>query len=92
MLIGSRLNSFKVNIQKSQQESSQPQMSKTEKSVSDNYKFQRKENQSQFKHGVKVMSKLKEARLLLEVLDVNLQKIEAAKEKISDGVDKIVKK
>jgi hypothetical protein len=39
------------------------------------------------------MSKLKEARsLILEVPDVNLQKTEAAKEKISEGVDKIVKK
>jgi len=35
---------------------------------------------------------LKETRLLLEVPDVNLQKIEAAKEKISEGVDQIVKK
>ena len=67
-------------------------MSKTEEIASDNYKFQRKGNEIKFQHDVKVISKLKETRLQLEVPNVNLQKMEAAKEKISESVDQIVKK
>ena len=50
--------------------------------VMDNCHFQRNGNEIQYKHSITVMSKLKETRPILENLDVNTQKVVAAKEKI----------
>ena len=43
VLIDSRLNTFQSNIQQSQKDISDFQMSKIEESVTDNFRFQRKE-------------------------------------------------
>ena len=61
-------------------------MSYIEESVTDNCHFQRKGNENQYTHSVKVMSKLKEARSILENSDMNTQKVVAAKEKLSEGI------
>ena len=66
VLIGSRLDTFQSNIQQSDF-----QISKIEESVTDNFRFQRNENENQYTHSVKVMSKLKEARSILENPDMN---------------------
>jgi hypothetical protein len=81
VLIDSRLDTFQSNIQQSDF-----QTSKIEESVTDNFRFQRNGNENQYKHSVKVMSKLKEARSILENPDMNSQKVVAAKEKISEGI------
>jgi hypothetical protein len=81
VLIDSRLDTFQSNIQQSDF-----QISKIEESVTDNFRFQRNGNENQYKHSVKVMSKLKEARSILENPDMNSQKVVAAKEKISEGI------
>ena len=86
VLIDSRLNTFQSNIQQSQKDISDFQISKVEESVTDNFRFQRKGNENQYKHSVKVMSKLKEARSILENPDMNSQKVVSAKEKISEGI------
>jgi len=86
VLIDSRLNTFQSNIQQSQKDISDFQISKIEESVTDNFRFQRKGNENQYKHSVKVMSKLKEARSILENPDMNSQKVVSAKEKISEGI------
>jgi hypothetical protein len=86
VLIDSRLNTFQSNIQQSQKDISDFQMSKIEESITDNFRFQRKGNEMQYKHSVKVMSKLMEARSILENPDMNSQKVVAAKEKISEGI------
>ena len=65
VLIDSRLNAFQSNIQQSQKDISDFQISKIEESVTDNFCFQRKGNKNQYKHSVKVMSKLKEACSIL---------------------------
>ena len=61
-------------------------MSYIEESVTNNCHFQRKGNENQYTHSVKYMSKLKEARSILENSDMNTQKVVAAKEKISEGI------
>ena len=71
VLIDSRLNTFQSNIQQSQKDISDFQISKVEESVTDNFRFQRKGNENQYKHSVKVMSNLKEARSILENPDMN---------------------
>ena len=45
VLIDSRLNTFQSNIQQSQKDISDFQMSKIEQSVTDNFRFQRKGNE-----------------------------------------------
>jgi len=62
VLIDSRLNTFQSNIQQSQKDISDVQMSKIEERVSDNFRFQRKGNENQYKHSAKVMSKLEDVR------------------------------
>ncbi|CAG2213405.1 unnamed protein product [Mytilus edulis] len=86
-MMDSRLNRLQSNIQQSQFDISNAQINKIEESVSDNYKFQRKGNENQFRHSVKVISKLTEARSLLDTPDVSLSKVAAAKDKISEGID-----
>ena len=81
VLIDSRLDTFQSNIQQSDF-----QISKIEESVTDNFRFQRNGNENQYKHSVKVISKLKEARSILENPDMNSQQVVAAKEKISEGI------
>jgi hypothetical protein len=61
-------------------------MSYIEESVTDNCHFQRKGNENQYTHSVKVMSKLKEARSIPENSDMNTQKVVAAKEKLFEGI------
>ena len=61
-------------------------MSKIQESVINNCHFQRKVNQNQYKHSVKVISNLKEVRSILENSDINTQKVVAAKEKISECI------
>ena len=55
-------------------------MSYIEESVTENCHFQRKGNENQYTHSVKVMSKLKEARSILENSDMYTQKVVAVKE------------
>ncbi|CAG2232085.1 unnamed protein product [Mytilus edulis] len=86
-MMNSRLNRLQSNIQQSQFDISNAQITKIEESVSNNYKFQRKGNENQFRHSVKVISKLTEARSLLDTPDVSLSKVAAAKDKISEGID-----
>ena len=81
VLIDCRLDTFQSNIQQSDF-----QISKIEESVTDNFRFQRNGNENQYKHSVNVMSKLKEARSILDNPDMNSQKVVAAKEKISEGI------
>jgi hypothetical protein len=71
VLIDFRLNVFQSNIQQSQKDISDFQISKIEESVTDNFRFQRKGNENQYKYSVKVMSKLKEARSILANPDMN---------------------
>ena len=61
-------------------------MSYIEESVTDNCHSQRKGNENEYTHSVKVMFKLKEARSILENSDMNTQKVVAATEKISEGI------
>ncbi|CAG2253627.1 unnamed protein product [Mytilus edulis] len=86
-MMDSRLNRLQSNIQQSQFDISNAQINKIEESVSDNYKFQRKGNENQFRHSVKVISKLTEARSLSYTPDVSLSKVAATKDKISEGID-----
>lgn len=60
---------------------------KIEENLSDNYKFQRKRHENQFKHCVKVLSTSKEARLILKVEEETLQKVKSAKENTPEGND-----
>ena len=55
-------------------------MPKIQESVTDNCPFQRKGNENQYKHSVKVISNLKEARSILENSDMYTQKVVAVKE------------
>ena len=57
-------------------------MPKIEESVTDNCHFQRKRNENQYKHCVKVMSKPNEAHSILENSDMSKQKVVAAEEKL----------
>ena len=57
-------------------------MSKIEERVTDNCHFQRKRNENQYKHSVKVMSKPKEAHSIQENSDMSTQKVVAAEEKL----------
>jgi len=61
-------------------------MSMIEESVTDNCHCQRKENENQYTHSVKAMSKLKDAPSILENSDMETQKVVAAKEKISECI------
>jgi hypothetical protein len=81
VLIDCRLDTFQSNIQQSDF-----QISKIEESVTYNFLFQRNGNENQYTDSVKVMSKLKEARSILENPNMNSQKVVAAKEKISEGI------
>ena len=63
------------------------QMSSIEESVTDNCHFQRKGNENQYNHSVKVISNLKEVRSILENSDMNTQKFVAAKEKLSECIN-----
>jgi hypothetical protein len=74
VLIDCRLDTFQSNIQQSDF-----QISKIEESVTYNFLFQRNGNENQNTDSVKVMSKLKEARSILENPNMNSQKVVAAK-------------
>jgi hypothetical protein len=50
-------------------------MPKIQESVTDNCPFQRKGSENQYKHSVKVISNLKEARSILENSDMYTQKV-----------------
>ena len=84
-----KLTSFQNSIQQSQAETSQNQISKIEETLCDNYVFQRKGNENQFKHASKVMTKLKDAKTHLENPDLNFECVTAAKTKIEEGMELI---
>ena len=88
-VIDSKLSTFQTNIQQSQVELSETQICKMEETLSDNYTFQRKGNENQFKHQVKVLSKLKEAKSQLESPEFNLETLVNAKSRIEEGIDMI---
>ncbi|VDI48743.1 Hypothetical predicted protein [Mytilus galloprovincialis] len=71
-LIDNRLSTFQGNIQQSQRDISQSQMSKIEETLSENYTFQRKGNENQYKHEVKVLTKLTEAKAQLDGPDLSV--------------------
>ena len=86
-IMDSKLTSLQTTLQESQQEISQTQMAKMEETLTDNYTFQRKGNENQFKYGVKVLTKLKEAKSGLEVHDLTRATVQNAKSRISEGID-----
>ena len=88
-VMDSKLSTFQTNIQQSQVELSETQICKMEETLSDNYTFQRKGNENQFKHQVKVLSKLKEAKSQLESPEFNLETLVNAKSRIEEGIDMI---
>ncbi|CAG2194401.1 unnamed protein product [Mytilus edulis] len=57
-VMDSRLSSFQSKLQQSQQKISQTQIAKLEETMTDNYSFQRKGNENQYRHefGWKVVS------------------------------------
>jgi hypothetical protein len=57
-------------------------MSKIEENITDNCHFQRKRNENQYKHNVKVMSTPQESYSNLENSELSTQKVVAAKEEI----------
>lgn len=83
----SRLSFFLSNIRQSQQDISQSQMFKIEKTFTDNYLFRRKRNENQFKHESTVLSKLKEADVNLEGQELSVDSVQAAKAKIVEGTE-----
>ncbi|VDI07970.1 Hypothetical predicted protein [Mytilus galloprovincialis] len=86
-IMDSKLTNLQTTLQESQQEISQTQMAKMEETLTDNYTFQRKGNENQFKYGVKVLTKLKEAKSSLEVHDLTRATVQNAKSRISEGID-----
>jgi len=86
-LMDSRLSSFQTSIQQSQVEISQTQISKMEETLTDSYTFQRKGNENQFKHEIKVLTKLKEAKTHLEGPELGIDSVQTAKTKIEEGID-----
>ena len=85
-LIDNRLSTFQGNIQQSQRDISQSQMSKIEETLSENYTFQRKGNENQYKHEVKVLTKLTEAKAQLDGPDLSVDSIHQARDKIVEGM------
>ncbi|VDI58958.1 Hypothetical predicted protein [Mytilus galloprovincialis] len=81
-LIDNRLSTFQGNIQQSQRDISQSQMCKIEETLSENYTFQRKGNENQYKHEVKVLTKLTEAKAQLDGPDLSVDSIHQARDKI----------
>lgn len=86
-LMDTRLALFQTNIQQTQQEISQTQMTKIEETMTDSYTFQRKGNENQYRHEVKVLSKPKEPKSCLEVPDLSYDAVQSAKTKIAEGID-----
>ncbi|VDH99940.1 Hypothetical predicted protein [Mytilus galloprovincialis] len=86
-VMDSRLSSFQSNLQQSQQEISQTQIAKLEETMTNNYSFQRKGNENQYRHEVKVLSKLKEAKASLEAPELGIDSVRTAKMKIIEGID-----
>ncbi|VDI05545.1 Hypothetical predicted protein [Mytilus galloprovincialis] len=86
-IMDSKLTNLQTTLQESQQEISQTQMAKMEETLTDNYTFHRKGNENQFKYGVKVLTKLKEAKSSLEVHDLTRATVQNAKSRISEGID-----
>ncbi|XP_052067195.1 uncharacterized protein LOC127706578, partial [Mytilus californianus] len=85
-LIDNRLSTFQGNIQQSQRDISQSQMSKIEETLSENYTFQRKGNENQYIHEVKVLTKLTEAKSKLDGPDLSVESIHQARDKIVEGM------
>ncbi|VDI02492.1 Hypothetical predicted protein [Mytilus galloprovincialis] len=87
-VMDSRLSSFQSNLQQSQQEISQTQIAKLEETMTDNYSFQRKGNENQYRHEVKVLTKLKEAKANLEAPELGIVSVQTAKMKIVEEDEK----
>ncbi|XP_063436225.1 uncharacterized protein LOC134717658 [Mytilus trossulus] len=85
-LIDNRLSTFQGKIQQSQRDISQSQMSKIEETLSENYTFQRKGNENQYKHEVKVLTKLTEAKAQLDGTDLSVESIHQARDNIVEGM------
>ena len=62
-------------------------MTKIEETLTDKYTFQRKGNENQYKHEVKVLNKLKEANTNLEVPELNFGSIQVAKMKTAEYIE-----
>ena len=86
-LMDSRLSDFQKNITQSQQDISQSQISKIEETMSDNFVFKRKGNENQYRHEVKVLSKLNEAKAHLDAPHLSADSVQSAKNKICEGID-----
>ena len=86
-ILTSRLDDFQQGLQKSQMDISNSQMAKIEENLCDNFTFRRKGNENQYKHEAKVLAKLKEANTHLNDPNVGMPSVNAAKEKISEGIE-----
>ena len=86
-MLTSRLDDFQQGLQKSQMDISNSQMAKIEENLCDNFTFRRKGNENQYKHEAKVLAKLKEANTHLNDPNVGMPSVNAAKEKISEGIE-----
>jgi hypothetical protein len=81
-ILDSRLNAVKRNISKNQKLLADRQEAKIEHVLADGYKSKKRGNEEQFKHNVKVLSKMKEA-----TGELNEDRIMKAKQKISEDVE-----
>ncbi|VDI18632.1 Hypothetical predicted protein [Mytilus galloprovincialis] len=79
-LIDNRQSTFQGNIQQSQRDISQSQMSKIEETLSENYTFQRKGNENQYNHEVKVLTKAQ-----LDGPYLSVESIHQARDKIVEA-------
>ena len=91
-LISNRLTHFQQSLNENQKALSDVQVAKIEEIHSDNYKFQRKGNEEQYKINVKVHRKLKEAEHSLKETDDIPTAISDAKVKIAEGIELIEKR
>ena len=82
-LTSNRLSTFQQSINESQKALSDAQVAKIEEMHTDNYKFQRKGNEEQFKTNVKVHRKLKEAEHSLKDANDGSTAVLDAKVKLS---------
>ncbi|VDI52065.1 Hypothetical predicted protein [Mytilus galloprovincialis] len=63
-----------------------PDVQDIEETLSENYTFQRKGNENQYKHEVKVLTKLTEAKAQLDGPDLSVESIHQARDKIVEGM------
>ncbi|XP_072166403.1 uncharacterized protein [Diadema setosum] len=91
-LISNRLSNFQQSLNESQKALSDAQVAKIEEMHADNYKFQRKGNEEQYKVNIKVQRKLRETEQILKEENDITTSVADAKAKIAEGIDIIDKR